>query len=815
MIIRCSTQYGKKVRYFAALLGCLQLCASVQLGASEADSPIISRVHGGPTKTAWGTGLGGDTVILATSFKFEEEAVQSAIQTASYNANALLPSTPPPDARRLDVVDRDPEGRVLGFIASKSLVSNRNFDAASGPDVVWAKNNKGVSNPVLLRSAQPWWIYPFETSPGNRVRLFGRNLYVSGPKGFNGYLAIKEKDSEKVRFVEPLRFGRNPMYELEFVVPEDLKPGEFEVYFHNGSGNIAGWGGPVALSIQKPQALNRATVAVPPSVAGSDSTQVIQEALAAAAPKRATVVLSPGIYEISETLELPEGTSIRGAGMEATTLRPVPTGMIGGFPSEGPDIKFEGYSRDWIPHMKGKGYAPLIWARDHSKVSDLRLEQDETSGIGILVAKAPGVSRRITISRVKAICHASQLSWVPSAAIRSSGDTELLTIVECEIEGRGAIEINSAVNKGLYLARNVLKGVPEGKHNVVFLRGTVESVVEDNRISGGLRAIVFQDALKHGKDEVAPGVRIPSSSIMHTMIAGNIFKDTVPRRHNDGETMFECNDHAWAGKPKSVELTGFSVDKDIFTEDLRGNFAFVIEGPGLGEFRKIVSNTSNTVTLEKPWMVKPTAESVIKVSSFATRCLWIDNTEDHIAGPLMLWGNCVENVVDGHIQREGNGFILWAWETERPVTVAFNDLINSKFIRGGNVRFLGPFVFGNSIRFNEILDFGYRANYHASQNWVPDGPNVTSKTTVVEPSRPDPNVGFEVILFPFNSKLNMPYVGKDAPISAWNILEGNHIVGRGSGIRIPDGSRHFIIRGNRVVVGESPLEVSPGNVIVD
>lgn len=781
----------------------------------ETSAPIISRIHGGPTKTVWGANLGGNTEIHGVTFEFDEEAIKKAIQVEHYDPVALLPQEPPAKAKPLKVVDRDSEGRVAAFIASASLISNRNYDAASGFEAIWAKNENGTSLPSLLRSAQPWWIYPFKASAGDRIRLFGRNLHASGPKGFTGLLAIKTKGAKEVRILTPLRSGRNPMYEKEFVLPDDLKPGEFEVYFHNGTGSVAGWGGPIPLELVAERQENRATVSVSSPKPGEDSTKLIQQALDTAKKNGATVVLAPGIYEISQTLKVPEGASIRGSGKEVTTLRPIPSGMKGDFPAEGDGVKFEGYSRDWIPHMSGKGYAPLIWVRDRTTVSDMRLEQDETSAIGILVAKAPGVATNITVSRVRAVCHASTLSWVPSAAVRTSGDTEMLTIVECHIEGRGAIEVNSAGNKGLYIARNVLSGVPEGKFNVVFLRGTVDSVFEDNQITGGLRAVVFQDARKYGKDEVPEGMRNSNSSIYHTMIAGNIFKDTVPRRHNDGETMFESNDQFWVGKPTSVTADGFSFDEGKFNGDLKDNFAFVINGPGLGEFRRIVSNTKDTVTLESPWKVSPTKDSVIKISGFATRCLWIDNTEDHIAGPLMLWGNCVENVIDGHIQREGNGFILWAPKSDHPMTVAFNDLINSRIIRGGNIKFLGPLVFGNTIRFNEILDFGYRSNYHGAQGWVGDGPNFMADSPAVKPGWPDAEVGLEVIPLPYGAKLNMPYLSANAPISAWNVIEANHFVGRGDGIRIPEGSKHFILRGNRITVGGTPLEVAPGNVLVE
>jgi hypothetical protein len=791
------------------------LCAAVVLAAEVAAAvPEISRIQGGATKTVWGVCLAGDTQFLAANIGAELDGVKAAIQQPEYRAADWLPPVPTKEVRTLRVLDREENGRVAAVVATANLAQGGNWDASVGPDVLWAKNAHGVSRPQLLRSAQPWWAFPAKVAAGDRVRLFGRNLRPIGEKGFEGLIAIRTERGGGARLLPPLRPGRHPMYEQEFVLPDDLEPGEVQVYFHNGSGGVAGWGGPVRLNIRPRPTPESAVIAVACPDDGGDAAPVIQAALKRAAANQATVVLGPGIFALSRTLSVPEGVSLRGTGRHVTTLRPMATGMAEDFPAEQAGVRFEGYARDWIPHMRGKGYAPLLWVRANSSVTDLRLEQDATSGIGILIARAPGVAENVRIARVDGQSFESTRSWVPSAAIRTMGDTAAVSITDCAFEGRGAIEINGAVNRNLRVARCRLTGAPEGKYNMMFVRGAAESVIEDNVISGGMRAIVFQDARQFGRDEVPSGLQNSGAGLLHTFIAGNVLQDSVPRRHNDGENMFESNDHFWAGHPSEVLADGFRVEAAPFNAKLAGCHVIVCDGDGLGEFRRIVSHDGERIRLDRPWTVRPTTGSVLKVGAFAARSLWIDNRESRIAGPLMLWGSCVENVIDGHIQQDGEGLVLWDPKSEYPMPVAFNDVINSRLVGRGNLRLLGPMVFGNTIRCNEVIDFQYRPNYHAAQNWLvpaPDG----KKSLEPKEGRPRHDVGIQLIALPYDRRLAMPYLSEHAPVSAWNVIEGNHIRGDGIGIRATAASRHLILRGNAIKVTGEPYSVPAGTGVIE
>jgi hypothetical protein len=146
--------------------------------------------------------------------------------------------------------------------------------------------------------------------------------------------------------------------------------------------------------------------------------------------------------------------------------------------------------------------------------------------------------------------------------------------------------------------------------------------------------------------------------------------------------------------------------------DLKPTFALVLDGRGLGQYRRIVSNTENSFTVEPEWEIVPDSSTHIMVGMAYVETLWIDNTEEHTANWTGFWGNCFGNVIDGHILRDGEGLYLWAWHNRLPSPLAFNDIIGSRVIGRGNIVFRGPLVFGNTVRFCEVVDFRYRPSMH-------------------------------------------------------------------------------------------------------
>jgi len=132
------------------------------------------------------------------------------------------------------------------FAHANSLAATLPALAEDGPFLIWAGNASGWSRPIRLNAPQPWWCGPDVASPGDTVRIFGRNLaqrpdysaafvYIALP-GQPGLWLDSEQTSK---------------YSATVRLPAELNLGTYEVWVHAGRGGAFGWGGPVKLNIRQ------------------------------------------------------------------------------------------------------------------------------------------------------------------------------------------------------------------------------------------------------------------------------------------------------------------------------------------------------------------------------------------------------------------------------------------------------------------------------------------------------------------------------------------------------------------------------------
>jgi hypothetical protein len=224
----------------------------------------------------------------------------------------------------------------------------------------------------------------------------------------------------------------------------------------------------------------------------------------------------------------------------------------------------------------------------------------------------------------------------------------------------------------------------------------------------------------------------------------------------------------------------------------------VIDGRGLGQYRLVTGNNDNSFVVEPEWDVVPDDSTWIMVGMAYLEHLWIDNTEEHTANWTGFWGNNLGHVVDGHVLRDGSGFYLWAWKRDAPSPVAYCDIIGSRVISRGNISMLGPFVFGNTIRFSEVVDFRYRPSFHIQPTWV-QGIN--------------PNQRAGINMSPATHKMDeLPVT---APLKDWNIIEATHIYDGPQGIFIPAEADYTVLRKNAITVDDQAVIDNSQNTVIE
>lgn len=179
----------------------------------------------------------------------------------------------------------------------------------------------------LLNQPEVWFLQPTtlragldvnQMPPGAEVQVVGKNF--AGPKPG---LSLRSRQSGAS---SPLSVVKAEPFSLVAQIPRDLAPGAYELRVHNGYGGDAAWSAPLAVEIKAPELWPETVFHVRDFGAKgddvTDDTKAIRAALAAAEQNGGGVVSFPwGTFRVSDWIVIPERTTVRGAGREATQLK--------------------------------------------------------------------------------------------------------------------------------------------------------------------------------------------------------------------------------------------------------------------------------------------------------------------------------------------------------------------------------------------------------------------------------------------------------------------------------------------------------------
>jgi hypothetical protein len=107
---------------------------------------------------------------------------------------------------------------------------------------------------------------------------------------------------------------------------------------------------------------------------------------------------------------------------------------------------------------------------------------------------------------------------------------------------------------------------------------------------------------------------------------------------------------------------------------------------------------------------------------------------------------------------------------------------------------IGTLVFGNTIRFSEVVGFNWRPSFHGTPVYF---------ARDYDPSR---RAGLDLTPTP-EKVAEMP---ETAPWKAWNLMEGTHLYDGPLGIRVGSEVRHLILRHNPVFVAGEQIKDETG-----
>ncbi len=554
-----------------------------------------------------------------------------------------LPAQPPADAMRIEPIDVERQVMVARLTG----------------DVLWVRTGAGWSAPYLLNVARPFWLSQAEARPGELLHLYGFGLRreESGPHRpvpdalREGTVLLKGMG--ETLFAEPIYEGRSTQWIADsrliyFRVPAEAPAGHYQVYIHNGHGGEFGWSPAGSLEVHseipaaKPEVNVRAFGAQGDGF--SDDLPAIMAAIQAVEATGGSVLLPPGTYRIEETLCLPPGVKLLGAGRENTLIK-----GVGFDPAAGPP-------------------AAVLALTDHTGIKALTICGSVSRGVPSVIMPRSEMSTD------------AMIRLLPS---RRGEAVEDVSIIDCRLR---ALEEAPDTREPLYL-----KAIHVG-HD--YLGRCKHVTIHNNEIYGSL---IFW---RGERMEIVRNTWLDSTATINVAIHGwatdslldsNIFRDTPGRLcfyplrhcylrfneihgafrgswtnaeevyliHGDFEDYFGEHYQRATGTATGGSTTTLSDATRQWQPDSHVDSVVIITaGTGFGQYRHVSGNTADTLVIDRPWRVAPDASSEYVVGRmYAENALYANLNDTPLR--MSLWMDCIANVIESHRDEYAKGLDIW------------------------------------------------------------------------------------------------------------------------------------------------------------
>lgn len=569
---------------------------------------------------------------------------------------------------------------------------------------VWVKNGKNLSIPVFLNKARAVTVEFDEIMPGQPFRIFGRNLKVPGKDP----VVRLESDGNNPLYA---KFKEGNSYVISMIAPENLVPGvRYKIVISNGNGGIWGestadesilarptgndpfklkvaWGTEFTFSGNEFNVKTDARLKLKAVGDGkADDREAIQQAIEKAAQTGGGVVYLPkGTYRI----DIPSGSGItmrskvvlKGDGYRQTTIEygyGTPPGYL------------EPIGKGSWPDGTTDGVA-ILWpvATTLSGLYALQVRNVNTSGIWKLGLKSMsppekrpgGGGSKFFVSNCRFdLAVSNGLNW---------GHIDRFVIAECEFEQHAVNtwpwpwHCNGGTN---FIVRDNTVRYAAGRfgfndsHNGIIENNHIIRLGDEQTIkgeSGGFNIDYAQDIVIMNNWMEAVGKSIENK--------------------NHGETILSqgCNpEHQDAGYVSSATANTLVDNLNkwgvIRTNSLGSSDAVaIVSGRGTGQWRHILYNTANTLTLDKNWEIIP------------------DKTSSYV---IMRWSAEDWLVLNNRLEDNNKGISIYCGGND--VAIIGNKLTNSD---------------GISVRSDQRIPGNENGRYNLAWNTLIEGNSVVNE----------------------------------------------------------------------------------------
>ena len=489
------------------------------------------------------------------------------------------------------------------------------------PDIYWTQGDMGSTSSV-----------------GGDVRVFGRSIQMPGA---TARLRVITADKD----MATISADTGDLWTARFILPQTLVAGDYRLEISNGAVGEVAWQPAGRLQIVASFAQYERRFKLADYGAGldgrKDDTVALQAALdAASAAGGGVVALPPGRILAAGPLRIGAKVTMRGAGINATSL------------------VFDGASDSTRPRIKGPGRYTIADLTIYSAENGPVVSDDSHESAAKGVAPTGGVVLervRIETNGFRRVRRAEELAeLVMNSRRKPRGGKRYavllggadLKIVECEISGtHGTLRLSKAI-RGL-VARSILR---PGLWGNVSLASSEGLIFEDNKI--------------HGGDLLAVGIGVPASG--PGRVSRNIYfaRNEVRRffgLDREGFTS-DAGGGVYFGRVEAIDDRTFRlldpVDDTGFRAppEWRGLGFFVMHGPGRGQRGEVITQEDDVVRLARPLTVSANFQSLVTITWRHENYIVVDNYFEELGVALQFYGAAYNHVVANNTSNRTGGF---------------------------------------------------------------------------------------------------------------------------------------------------------------
>ncbi len=181
------------------------------------------------------------------------------------------------------------------------------------------------------------------------------------------------------------------------------------------------------------------------------------------------------------------------------------------------------------------------------------------------------------------------------------------------------------------------------------------TVISDNHIEGTRTGTIIGIMLGTNRvyDSAGPSDNIITrNTVLHTKEEGIILEEVVANAFVSGGTVTSATSLTLTDRLKSWKIASGNILND--TGYAKNREVILVSGKGEGQYRKVVSNTSDTLTVDKAWDIIPDKTTKYVIVKAIKNNLISDNyIEDTGRQGILIYGPSLNNTMTGNTIKNG------------------------------------------------------------------------------------------------------------------------------------------------------------------